>query len=158
MTDGTKFEVHVSLALGLLSFWLICFLMLRTGVFSLSKVRPGQKMSMNVERRVYICFWTQQKKNMCSFHDQLSVRPCQKTLTLRFFLIFFWCTFNVVGVKLCMMKIVSEFYAFVPLSMTLTLFEGHSGIDILKLKVFCCFFICSHPITLKMYMLLKHVG
>ena len=37
-------------------------------------------------------------------------------------------TINVINVKLCMMVLLIEFYLFISLSMTMTIFQGHSGI------------------------------
>ena len=38
-------------------------------------------------------------------------------------------TINVINVKLCMMVLLIEFYLFIPLSMTLTILEGHSNVE-----------------------------
>ena len=37
-------------------------------------------------------------------------------------------TINVVNVKLCMMILLTELYLFIPLSVTLTIFQGHSNV------------------------------
>ena len=37
-------------------------------------------------------------------------------------------TTNVINVKLCMMVLLIEFYMFIPLSETLTIFQGHSNV------------------------------
>ena len=36
-------------------------------------------------------------------------------------------TVNVINVKLCMMVLLIELYLFIPLSVTMTIFEGHSS-------------------------------
>ena len=37
-------------------------------------------------------------------------------------------TVNVINVKLCMMALLIELYLFIPLSLTLTIFQGHSNV------------------------------
>ena len=37
-------------------------------------------------------------------------------------------TINVINVKLCMMILLTELYLFIPLSVTLTIFQGHSNV------------------------------
>ena len=38
-------------------------------------------------------------------------------------------TINVKNVKLCMMVLLVELYLFIPLSVTLTIFQGHSNVE-----------------------------
>ena len=39
-------------------------------------------------------------------------------------------TMNMINVKLCMMVVLSELYPFIPLSVTLIVFEGHSNVKL----------------------------
>ena len=41
---------------------------------------------------------------------------------------FYLDAINVINVKLCMMVLLSKPYQFVPLSVTLTIFDGHSNV------------------------------
>ena len=38
-------------------------------------------------------------------------------------------TINAVNVELCTMVLLNEFYLFIPFSVTLTLFQGHSNVE-----------------------------
>ena len=38
-------------------------------------------------------------------------------------------TINVINVKLCMMVLLTELYLFIPLSVTLTVFQGRSNVE-----------------------------
>ena len=38
-------------------------------------------------------------------------------------------TMTVVNIKLCMMVLLIKLYLFIPLSMTLTIFQGHSNVE-----------------------------
>ena len=44
-------------------------------------------------------------------------------------------TINVISVKLCMMVLPIELYLFIPLSVTFTIFQGHSSVKQFKLKI-----------------------
>ena len=46
-----------------------------------------------------------------------------------------------INVKLCMMTVLIEFYPFIPLSVALIAFQGHSSVKQSKLKI-----LCSYPI------------
>ena len=59
-------------------------------------------------------------------------------------------TINVINVNLCMMLVLIELYVLMPLSMTLTIFQGHSNIEQFKLKS-----VCSDPVKLKLYRIVK---
>ena len=48
---------------------------------------------------------------------------------------------NVIIVKLCMMSLLVELYLFISLSVTLTIFQSHSNVELLHLKI-----LCSYPI------------
>ena len=43
--------------------------------------------------------------------------------------VFFSDTLNVIDVKLCMMVLLIEHYLFLPLSVTLTIFQGHGNVE-----------------------------
>ena len=45
-------------------------------------------------------------------------------------------TLNMINVKLCLMVLLNELYLFIPLSMTLTIFEGHGNVEQFKLIFF----------------------
>ena len=45
-------------------------------------------------------------------------------------------TLNMINVKLCLMVLLNELYLFIPLSMTLTIFESHSNVEQLQLKIY----------------------
>ena len=51
----------------------------------------------------------------------------------------------VVNVNLCMMVLLIEVYLFIPLSVTLTIFQGHSNVKQSYLKM-----LCSYPVKLKL--------
>ena len=36
---------------------------------------------------------------------------------------------NVINIKLCMMVLLTELYLFIPLSVTLTIFQGHNNVE-----------------------------
>ena len=55
-------------------------------------------------------------------------------------------TVNVINVKLCMMVLLIECYRCIPLSVTLTIIQGHSNVEHFKLKI-----VCSYPIKFKLY-------
>ena len=38
-------------------------------------------------------------------------------------------TINVINVKLCMMVLLTELYLFIPISVILTIFEGHNDVE-----------------------------
>ena len=38
-------------------------------------------------------------------------------------------TINVINVKLCVMAVLFQFYLFIPLSVILTIFQGHSNVE-----------------------------
>ena len=57
-----------------------------------------------------------------------------------------------INVKQCMMVVLIELYPFTPLSVTMTLFDGHSGIEQL------CYSISPYPIKFKLVMIVKYVG
>ena len=44
-------------------------------------------------------------------------------------------TITVISVKLCMMVLLVELYLFIPLSVTFTIFQGHSSVKQFKLKI-----------------------
>ena len=62
-------------------------------------------------------------------------------------------TINVINVKLCIMILVklcimillSELYLFIPLLVTLTIFQCHSSFEQFKRKI-----LCSYPVKLKL--------
>ena len=45
-------------------------------------------------------------------------------------------TINVVNIKLCIMVLLIELYLFIPLSVTLTIFQGHRNVE---LKMLCSY-------------------
>ena len=55
-------------------------------------------------------------------------------------------TINAINVKLCMMVLLIKLYLFIPLSVTLTVYQGHSNVEHFKLKI-----VCSYPIKFKLY-------
>ena len=59
-------------------------------------------------------------------------------------------TINVINVKLYMMEILVELYLIVPLSVALTIFQGHSDVEQFKLNN-----LCSYPVKLKLYRIVK---
>ena len=61
-------------------------------------------------------------------------------------------TRSVINVKLCMILLLIELYLFIPLSVTLTLFQGHSSVKQIELK-----FLCSYQIKLKLYTVVNYV-
>ena len=44
-------------------------------------------------------------------------------------------TIDVVNVKLCTMVLLTELYQFIPLSVTLTTFQGHSSVEQFEIKI-----------------------
>ena len=50
-------------------------------------------------------------------------------------------TMNVINVKLCMMVPLTELYLFVPVSVTLTIFQGHSNVKQLQLEILCSYLV-----------------
>ena len=58
-------------------------------------------------------------------------------------------TINVINVKLCVMVLLIEHFMFLPLSVTLTLFKGHSNVELSNQK------FCSYPIKQKLCMIIK---
>ena len=59
-------------------------------------------------------------------------------------------TINVINVKLYMMEILVELYLIIPLSVALTIFQGHSDVEQFKLNN-----LCSYPVKLKLYRIVK---
>ena len=53
-----------------------------------------------------------------------TIRPGPKTFNI----VIFSDTINVINVKFCMMMLLTEFYLFMPLSVTLTVTECHSSV------------------------------
>ena len=47
----------------------------------------------------------------------------------------FWNTVNMINVKLFVVVVLSEVYPLVPFAVTLVLFQGHSSVSLLNLKV-----------------------
>ena len=62
-------------------------------------------------------------------------------------------TINMVNVKLCMMVQLIELYLFIPLSVTLTVYKGHSNVEQFYLKL-----LCSCQIKLNFVELLSKLG
>ena len=54
-------------------------------------------------------------------------------------------TIKVINVKLCMMTLLIELYLCIPLSVTLTILQGHSNVEQFLSEIFC-----SYPMTLKL--------
>ena len=54
-------------------------------------------------------------------------------------------TINVINVTLCMVVLLIELYLFIPLSVTLTIFKGHSHVKQFQLKN-----VCSYRVKLKL--------
>ena len=52
----------------------------------------------------------------------------------------------------CMMVVLIEFYAFIPLSVTITVVQGLSSVEQLQLKI-----LCSLPIKLKLCTIVDYV-
>ena len=77
----------------------------------------------------------------------ISVRPagrasvCGKKINIAIFL----DTINMMNVKLCTMVVLIELYLFIPLLVTLIVFQGHSNVKQFSLKVFS-----SYRIKLKL--------
>ena len=65
---------------------------------------------------------------------------------------FFFAYINVINVKLCIMELVIEIYLFTPLSVILTIFQGHSRVKQFPLKV-----LCSYLIQLKLCMIVHYI-
>ena len=61
-------------------------------------------------------------------------------------------TTSVVNVKLCTMVLLIELYPFIPLSVTLIVFEGHSSVKRCGLKI-----SCSYTIKKKLFRIVKWV-
>ena len=59
-------------------------------------------------------------------------------------------TVYVIDIKLCLMALLFELYLFIPLSVTLTIFQGRSNVKEFQLKTFC-----SYPIKLKLCRIVK---
>ena len=57
-----------------------------------------------------------------------------------------------INIKLCEMVQSTELHLFIPLSMTLTIFQGHSSVKQFQLKILRC-----EPIKLKLCMVIYHV-
>ena len=69
-----------------------------------------------------------------------------------FNIVIFSDTINVLNVKLCMMVELIEFYPFIPLSVTLMVFQGHSSVKQFELKI-----LCSYLIKLKLCTIVDYV-
>ena len=65
---------------------------------------------------------------------------CDKNLKIAIFL----DTVNMINVKLGMVVVLTELYPFIPLSVTLIVFQGHSSVKQFKIII-----LCSYPIKLK---------
>ena len=50
-------------------------------------------------------------------------------LVINYYIAIYSDTINMIDVKLCMMVLLIELYLFIPLSMTLTIFQGHSNVE-----------------------------
>ena len=55
-------------------------------------------------------------------------------------------TIDVINVELRMTVLFIELYLFIPLSVTLNTFQGHSNVEYFNLKI-----LCSYPRKLKLY-------
>ena len=62
-----------------------------------------------------------------------------------------WGTVNIINVKLCMMVLLTELYLFIPLLVTLTIFQGHSSVKQSELKI-----LCSCPTNFKLIRIVKY--
>ena len=60
---------------------------------------------------------------------------------------------NVVNIKLFMMVMLIEVCLFIPLSVTLTMFQGHSSVRQFQVEI-----LCSHPIKLKLCRIVKCIN
>ena len=61
-------------------------------------------------------------------------------------------TINVIDIKLCMMVVLTELYPFMPLSVTLIVFQGHSSVNQFQLRI-----LCSHLAELKLCAIFDYV-
>ena len=71
---------------------------------------------------------------MCLFNDQYKASRTSGQVIVRrgkdFNITIFLDTINVINVKLCMVVLHTELYLFIPLLVTLTIFQGHSSVEI----------------------------
>ena len=61
-------------------------------------------------------------------------------------------TINMINVKLCMMVVFIELYPFIPLSVTLIVFQGHNSVRQFLLKI-----LCAYPFKLKLCTIVDYV-
>ena len=61
-------------------------------------------------------------------------------------------TIYVINVKVCMMVLLIELYLFIPFSVTLTIFQGYSNVELVSQKC-----MCSYPINLKLFRIVRLV-
>ena len=54
-------------------------------------------------------------------------------------------TIIVINVQVCMMVLLTELYLFIPLSVTLTVFQGRTNVEQFSLKI-----LCFYPFKLKL--------
>ena len=93
-------------------------------------------------------FLFQMKKNVCSCNDPSQAdRPAEcpgmsKTFT-NFHVAIFSGYIKVMNIKLCKMVLLIQLYLFIPLSVTFTIFSGHSSVIQSHLKM-----LCPNPIKL----------
>ena len=66
-------------------------------------------------------------------------------LIKNFYMGIFSNAINVINVNLCTLVLLIELYLFIPFSMILTIFQGHSNVKHFKLKI-----LCSYEIKLKL--------
>ena len=56
------------------------------------------------------------------------------------------------NIKLCMIVLLIELYLFIPHSVTLALFQGHSNVKMFALKI-----LCSDPVKFKLCKIVKYI-
>ena len=61
-------------------------------------------------------------------------------------------TINLMNAKFCVMVVLTERYSFIPLLVTLSVFQGHSSVKYFYLKI-----LCSSPIKLKFCTIVDYV-
>ena len=68
-------------------------------------------------------------KNLNLYND--SVRPASQVseCSRNFKVTFFLDTMNMINVKLCVMVVFTELYPFIPFSVTMIVFQGHSSVE-----------------------------
>ena len=59
-------------------------------------------------------------------------------------------TLNLINIKLCMMVVLIELYPFIPLSVPLILFYGHSSVRYFEM-------FCAHPIKLRLCSIVYYI-